>query len=339
MAAKPPGPAQRGREPLAELNAKLKKATTAVRQLLDLLAEIVRFSPVFIYFFLYWRPKEFLRTWLRVGALGFLSLSLVMLWLDVAAEITQLRFLRFLVPTSQSFRWLVLALFTCSVLSLLWHHHQERKQRYAEFLLAERVCEFMMNRGSLTRDECLTTALRLFHEVFKRFGIKHTSVALPVEEKLCIDFGHVYPSETDASFFDPLSADESVAGLVFTDFQPRYVPRLFFPWNDRKRRPLCVFFPHAMIFEIRKGDLGRVDVVRPKIDLDAFKTTDVGEFAFVSFVTVPLKPLNRKDSIGVLNFDFKRTDPLSRIDVKMAVLLGMILADELERLARLPSQK
>lgn len=328
---KPAGPTKRGLDPLAELLAKLRSAGSALRELFRKFLDVFSFAPVFIYFWLYWTPKEFIRTWLRVGALGFLSVSLLLLWLEVAAEIAKEHMLSTILPASEKVRWGILGAFSASVLALLWHHHQERKHRHSEFLLAERVWEFMMTRGTLSRDECLSTALRLFSDVFVRFGIRHVSVAFPAGKQLTINPAHVHPQEDANSYFQPLPED-SVAGLVFSDYQPRYVPRLFFPWNGQKRRPLCVFFPHALMFEIRKGDTGRVDVVRPKIDLDAFKTSDEREFPFKSFVTAPLKPVNRRDAIGVINFDFSSTDPLSRIDVKMAVLLGLILADELERL-------
>jgi len=301
-------------------------------ELVRLLRDLLRISPVFFYFFLYWRPKEFLRTWLRVGALGFLSFSLFALWFETAAELLHLTAFIALVPDTPKWRWSMLVLLTVSVMLLLWHHHQERRQRHTEYLLGERVWEFMATRGVRSRDDTIALALRLFYEVFEPYGIGHTSIALLRDDMLQIDNHHVFPKEDSEAFFHPLPLGNSVAGYVFDDLQPRYVPRLFFPWNDRKQRPFCISFPHAMPFEIRKTDQGHLDVVQPKIDMNAFNNSGSGEFAFASFVTVPLKPRDRGRPLGVLNFDFETTDPLNRVDLKIAVLLGLILADEIDRL-------
>jgi hypothetical protein len=174
----------------------------------------------------------------------------------------------------------------------------------------------------------------LFHDVFDRHSVCHVSLWQTSGDALEIASDHVYPPETDPSYFPKLPINDGVAGLVFTDSQPRYVPRLFAPINGKRQIPfVSSFFGHAMKFEIRQSDGGRLEVVNPKMDLNAFKSGAPNErFTFKSFVSVPVVPVGAKNPIGVLNFDFDATDPLSTVDVKTAVFLALLLGDELQRL-------
>jgi hypothetical protein len=326
VAAKPAGPTKRDRDPADELKVRAKAATTVV-------GDLVRFAPVFLYFWAHWKPKELVRRWMRIGALSFLSISLILLVLEVVAEFTKHQFIQDFFPPHGPARGVIFVIFVLSVVALLFHHLNEFRHRHSEFLLAERLWEFMMSRRVQAWDDCIGTAVRLFYDVFRRYGVKHVSVALPDENELVIHSQHVFPPEPRGSYFARLPLSDGVAGLVFSDGRPRYVPRMFFPLNARRRWPLNIFFPHAIVFEIRKAAEGRIDVVRPKLDLDAFKPFGDDDLTFRSFVSVPLRAVRRRDTIGVLNIDFDSTDPLARMDIKMAVLLGLLLADELDRLA------
>jgi hypothetical protein len=319
---KPAGPTKPNTDLAAELKARVGATARVV-------ADLIRFAPVFAYFYIYWKPKELLRRWRRVGALSFLSVSLLLLWLEVLVEVTKHKLIAAVVPHSVAAQWTVLLLFSAAVIVVLLHHGHERRHQHSEFLLAERVWEFMMTRDGSSVDASIRRATELFYDVFRRFGIKHVSVALPEGNELVIREQHVHPPEPSGSYYARLPLDDGVAGLVYKDAQPRYLPRLFFPFGKRG-----VFFPHAMVFEIRKGANHRIDVVRPKLDLEAFKPFGDPPFAFSSFVSVPLKPVGKRECIGVLIFDFDRTDPLTRMDIKMAVFLGLLLSDELDRLTR-----
>jgi hypothetical protein len=308
--AKPDGPTQPGKDPAAEFLDRAGKAASGIR-------DFIKFTPVVLYFFLYWTPKELVRRAFRTGSLAFLSLSAVLLWIEVIAELGEHQVLR-LVPGSRYLGLPFRVVFTLAVVGLLRHHSRERSHRHSEYLLSERVWEFMITRGAASWDECISTTLPLFFDVFGRFKVSHLSIALPDGEHLRIRPEHVYPPESDPSYYPKLPLHDGVAGHVYTDGKPRYVPRLF--------------FPHAMIFEIRKVEGKHIDIVRPKLDLDAFKTEDFRKFAFKSFITVPLKPVGHSEIIGVLNIDFKSTDPLDRIHAKTAVFLGVVLADELRRI-------
>jgi hypothetical protein len=250
---------------------------------------------------------------------------------EVLAEIIKNEVLLLFVPGNATVKWALLTLFTASVGGLLRHHSRERAHRHSEFHLGERIWEFMLQRGSNSWEQCITGALPLFYDIFSRFGISHVSIALPHSDELRIRPEHVYPRESDASYYLTLPKD-SVAGLVFADAKARYLPRLFYPINGQHRWPLMIFFPHALVFEIRTTEENRVDIVLPELNVDAFKTENANHFAFKSFISVPLKPFGFPRSFGVMNLDFLSTDPFDRIHVKMAVFLAVMLADEMKRI-------
>jgi hypothetical protein len=296
------------------------------------LSDFFRFVPIILYFFVYWTPKEYVRHALRIGALSFLSISAVLLWLEVAAEFAQGQVIHLFVPRAPLLKWGGLALFSVSIVSLLIHHHHERKHRDSEFHLAERMWEFMIKRKTKSWDECIALALPLFFDVFSRCKIRHLSIGLPDTEYIKIEHHHVYPAETDPSYFHALPVKRSVAGRVYADGRVRYVPRLFFPFNSRRRYPWTARFNHAMVFEIKQTADKRLDIFRPKLNVNSFDSAAIANFVFKSFVTVPLEPRDSSERLGVLNIDFDTTDPLDRIHIKMAAFLGVVLADELHRI-------
>ena len=295
-----------------------------------LLSDVARFAPVVFYFWAYWNNKEVIRRSVRTGALWFLSASSYVLLAEVSVELSGRR----LTPLLRRHDVEVGAIigFTLCIGVLLFHHRNELRHRHAHFVLAERLWEFLIRRDATTWDESIETATRLFRDIYTRFGIAHVSVALPVNGELVIQPNHVFPAESRQSFFQRLPLDDGVAGYVYKDGKARYVPRLFYPYNGYKRYPLQLFFPHALVFEIGQDSFGRFEVVRPKLDFDVFKTTFGEPFVFKSFVSVPIRARGRNEVIGVLNFDFTTTDPLIRVDIKTAVILGSVLAEELERI-------
>jgi hypothetical protein len=277
--------------------------------------------------------KDGLRRALRTGALSVLSASSFLLLAQASAKWSQSEFIK--IQHRPVFEIIALAILISCVAILFFHHRKELRNRHSELVLAECVWQFMIRRGFSSQDECISTAVRLFSEIYARFGIVHASVALPVNGELVINPKHVFPKENRRSFYQRLSLHDAasgsgVAGRVFYDGMPRYVPRLFYPFNGFKRR-FSLFFPHAIVFEITKTK-GRFELVNPKLDFDVFETSFGDPFVFKSFVSVPLRPIEHAASIGVLNLDFQTTDPLARNHIKTAVVLALILADELERI-------
>jgi hypothetical protein len=89
-----------------------------------------------------------------------------------------------------------------------------------------------------------------------------------------------------------------------------------------------------MKFEIAAGDSGAVTLINPNMDLYVFEPPQQGTIRYRAFLSVPLKctQSDERECLGVLNFDFQRTDPLTKLDIKSAVFLGALLGDEMERL-------
>ena len=329
MAVKPRGPTQPGIDPPRYLIKRIRMSGIV-------LADILRFIPIVLYFWAYWNNKEVLRRGVRTAALTILSVSSFLLLLAHATEKLP-RFEPIHIERRPGFEIVVAIALAACVVVLFFHHRKELRNQYAELVLAERIWQFMIRRGFSSWDSCISTALRLFSEIYASLGIAHVSVALPINGELIINPKHVYPKENRKSFYQRLSlnsevAGGGVAGSVFHDGNPRYVPRLFYPFNAFGRR-FSLFFPHALVFQLEK-DAVHFDLVKPTVDFNVFETSFGDPFVFKSFVSVPLRPSGQAHSLGVLNFDFATTDPLARGHIKTAVVLALILADELARTPR-----
>lgn len=320
LSANPP---RRNENPRIETRTKI---TTLINQFIDLL----RYLPVAGYF-LYWDRKDSVRYRFRVGALSILSFSLLLLWAEVAAELAGAHWLVALLKSFE-LRWPVVALFSVAVFLLLIHHAHERRHDLPHHFLGEKVWEFFERRPYKSEDVLVHEALRHFHDIFIAYGLAHVSIFRPDEQHLTIQRHEVLPLEKDNGYFEPLKLGEGVAGLVYSDMSPRYVPRLFFPWNAPSA--LSAFFPHSMKFEIDAPEGGQLTLVNPNLDLFVFEPPKEGAICYRSFLSVPIKCTEESaatECLGVLNFDFHRTDPLSKLDIKGAVFLGALLGEEISR--------
>ena len=313
-----------GADPRAEVRKSFADLWARLKQLIE-------FGGVATYL-IYWDWKQPIRHSFKVGALSILTGSILILWIELATEAS---------ATLTSFRTGLIAAkpylllpFSIAVIYLGIHHLTERRHHYSEFVLGERIWLFMERRATLTTaDEVVSTAAELFADVFKRFGIAHVSVFREADGQLTISARDVFPPEDDHDYFIHLKPGEGVAGLVHADLNPRYMPRLFFPVNREQFK----FFPHAIKFELKRDSVDGFDLVNPTMDLNVFMPPP-GQWRFRSFLSVPLRCIPRegeRECFGVLNFDFRSTDPLDRADIKTAVLLGKLIGEELVRIERL----
>ena len=142
--------------------------------------------------------------------------------------------------------------------------------------------------------------------------------------------GCMYPETAAPGYLKKLTSGQGIVGLVATDGHARYVPRLYFPVNSLRLGLLSKPFPHALRFEVHRVSSGFVDVRKQKVNVNAVKMPDAVP-PFKSFVAVPVKAANEA-CLGWLCIDFAKTDPLARVDIKMASILGAIIADELQRI-------
>lgn len=189
----------------------------------------------------------------------------------------------------------------------------------------------MRERETYGSEETLIpAALRLFYKVFQGSRIERCSLFTLSDSGLAIPEQYVHPNCTDPGYRIALRITEGVAGLVCSDALPRYVPRLSYPFAKRRKLLPAIPFPHAVKFESRANG-EKLELVNEDLDAYAFKRPDT-EPLFLSFVSVPLKPVGDAKCFGVLNFDFSKVDALDKSDIAMASVLGLLLADEVNRM-------
>ncbi len=281
-------------------------------------------------FFLAWDQKRKIRNVLRKGSLAVLVLSTILLLAEVFAEyfgaehiVAALKFF------GQTYGLYVFLPVAVGALILAHHHVEEARRPEYEYAFILRLWEFMesyrksQNSGT---GRPIRDVLEIFHRLYKNAGVAHVSIFRKGEDEILrIKPEEVYPPEDDRDFYVELRTGEGVAGKVFEDMKARYMPLLFLG---------RLFFPHAINFEWETETVPGQP--RPTFDLkdldfqlDIFKPSSSRKFPFRSFLSVPLKSSVTGRCNGVLNFDFYRLDPLDKRDVAMAMVIGLILADEL----------
>ena len=167
--------------------------------------------------------------------------------------------------------------------------------------------------------------LEIFHGVFKKCGVKHVSLYRLKDGILKIDRAEVYPPEPDDAFYVDLSPGEGVAGRVFADLKTRYMPRMTIGGR---------LFPHAVVFEWQTIPEGcdphpTFEISDLDFEMDVYKPPESYKVPYRSFLSVPLKSTRKNGCEGVLNVDFDKKDSLDKRGVVMAMVIGLILADEI----------
>lgn len=227
--------------------------------------------------------------------------------------------------------YIVPVLFVLAILYLLWHHYTESKKPGYEFGFVTQLNRFVSDHDKDLREENLIPhALKLFHRVFESYHIVYCSVYTFSDGKLIIPPPYVYPKSNGTDYSMTLNVGEGVAGRVYSDAMPRYMPRLNYPFTTPRKFPPTMSFPHAVKFEphLRGEDLELVD---EDLDIFSFKEQAEGRHGYLSFVSVPLKCVETQKCYGVLNFDFRKNDPLDKAGITMASVLGLMLGERLRR--------
>jgi hypothetical protein len=290
-------------------------------------------------FFSLWSYKSEIRDKYLPRA-GYLAVSVppILLILNMLAEFYEHSWLpKYVSPLLHNprfSRWLV-AVALGAVAYLLWHHWNEVWKPKYESTFVLRLYELLEGRRFRSASaEPIKGALQLFHSVFDRAGIKHVALHLPESGVLKIRQDHVFPYESDPRFFVELILGQGVAGAVYGDSKPRYVPRIHLPF--RKIRPWIptLYFPHGVRFDFERVDgpegvLSRGELGDDDIDPKIVALSDPDRPPFHSFLSVPVRRMTGHDCIGVLSFDFDRTDPLDKVDIAMACVFGLLLAEEI----------
>ncbi|MDE1948519.1 MAG: hypothetical protein KGI35_07885 [Burkholderiales bacterium] len=294
--------------------------------------QFVAFLPVFAYFFVFWKYRDQVRVWLRRGALGVLSLTLAIFLGEVILEFAGNRVLAEIKQRYPNLEGGIVGFFVLSGLIILWHNIVETKHGHTEAALSDGLWRLFYGVQAKSKDELTKQALKLVAEVFQHFGCCSACIWTLGDDGLRIVDDHWHPS-IPLGYVNRLPIGAGIAGLVHEDRLPRYVPRLFFPFNRPVLRLLSWRFPHALVFAIHGRQGGIVDVSGREFSPNAvhFDHRPVPE-SMMSFVSVPLSASATGPSHGVLCINFKGTNTLDTIAIKMASVLGVVVAEKLDRL-------
>jgi hypothetical protein len=296
------------------------------RQATDSLLEFLEFSVIGAYF-KWWSTEAKVKNAARVSAFTILGISNALLFLEVLSEAYGGHRIQTFMALAAEHKSLNFILFTVAVVLLAIHHIVESRKPEYEYKFIRRVHTLLRSSSSTEAD-----ILALLHSVFEKVGIKRISIyRLSTSGVLRINDDDVYPGTFESGerelFFIDLAPGEGVAGRVFNDQQIRYLPRTFLP--SRRFLPK-ISFPHAIKigYELREvvgKPFKELHLVDEEIESKCFKAPN-GLPPFRSFLSVPLQTDENK-CLGVLNFDFHRSNPLTKIDVAMAAVFGILLAD------------
>lgn len=314
-------------DPAAEFASAATAVIAAVRRL-------VTFFPVFLYFFVYWRTKDSMRLWLRTGALGVLSVTLLLFIFEVILKFAGHHVIEEVRTKYPAYDIVVLGLFVIAGAIILRHNVVEASNRHTEAAISSGLWRLFYCLPTLDRQELTKNVLSIVTDVFKHFGGCSACIWTPEEEGLSIKQGHWHPGSIPDGYICRLHDNCGIAGLVFADRSPRYVPRLFFPFNSPSLRWASIRFPHALMFSIVNSPDGVVDV-DPKQPLSTnavhFEASNSAD-ALMSFVAVPLAASSVGKGHGVLCINFSGTNSLDTLAVKLASVLGVVIAEKLDRL-------
>jgi hypothetical protein len=278
-------------------------------------------------YFWYWSWRKDKTRYFRYAALSVLSLSTILLVLEVALELVgpeklTPRVSRFLlaahhhkIPAA-----LVLGICVAALLYMIaYHYHEARKPDY-EFNFTMRLYECIDSQRILTGEEAkqkIKKALELIYFVFRESGAKHVCLHTFENDELIIRPENVFPETTDPEYSLSLRPGQGVAGKVYADSFVRYVPRLKLLW---------MAFPHAVNFAYRPLDR---ELVEREADYFLFQPNARFSPRFKSVLSVPVRAPGSEKSSAVLSIDFGRNDPIDKWDIAMATVFGMILSDKL----------
>ncbi|HXQ35441.1 MAG TPA: hypothetical protein VN843_15595, partial [Anaerolineales bacterium] len=320
------------------------QARSLLKDVFYQVAKVLKIAPIVVYFGM-WSFKTNIRHKLKTTSLGILSLSGIFLTIEVVMEWTGAKRLHdlmvtfegklaFVLPSFASSHNIFRLLFVGAVAYLIWHHVSERWKVGYEYRFVKQVNSFMLSSSSYHNEEDLVrAALPKFLVVFKESRVVRCSI-FKVDgegEKLFIPNSHISPSINDNSYEVRLKPGEGVAGTVFAETRPLYVPRLFFPFAKRWRWTPSMYFPHAVGFDFLETD-GELELVNDQLKLKVFVLT-APKPPFRATLSVPLISRTNQACLGVLNFDFAKHDPLDRSEIAMASILGLLLGDEMARLS------
>jgi hypothetical protein len=353
------------RETIRDFRSQIKKRLgTVAKDLLDLVRVVASwayYQLVIALYFKWWSYKTRVRAWLRYTAIAAVTLSTVLLVAEITLELTgHERLLLFVkrfkpqivaaIDRARAARptlfthlpgsaylatWLILAILLLLAAYLAYHNIEEARKPAYEYNFARAINSFLLDsRVAHTAGQQIPVlkALEVCRFAFNHTGIQHVSLHLPVGGALSIRPEHVCPPDPNFSTA-PLAVGEGLAGQVYEDaaLHIQYLPRLFFPFNFRYGGWL---FPHTakMLFAsvpIKDANVSLWGVGDEEISPKTFKRIGTAPIRYRSLLSVPVVSVVDKQLFGVLNLDFRKTDPLDKRGIEMALVFALLLGSEM----------
>jgi hypothetical protein len=291
----------------------------------------VGFIPVLLYYFLYWRARNSMRRWAKRGALGVLSVTLFLFIVEILMKFFGEHALAEAKRAHPNLERVLLGLFVLAGLVILHHNTLEARGKHGDTALSEGLWRLLIASETRSAADLHSAALPVLLSVFKQYKCCAVCFWRRDGDRLALAQRDWHPGNIPKGATCELPIGEGIAGLVYSDRKPRYVPRLYFPFNRPSMRKLSVFFPHALVFEIRSPNGGVVDVEARNLSLNAvlFSGKPTSQEA-PSFVAVPVASSADGPIHGVLCINFQGTNTLDTISVKLVSALGVVLAEKLD---------
>jgi hypothetical protein len=286
-------------------------------------------------YFYYWSWKAEIRHVLKVISLFALIGLAVLMGVEVGLEFWGKIWLSDLTKAT-GFHLSLTIIFVLAVAYVAWHHWSEIKKPNYEYRFAQ--CLRSIIYGSAGPD-ATKALLGKIHAVFEDVGISHVCIARPTAGgELVIDREEVYPGEERPEFFYRARIGQGdvcgVSGRVYNDGLVRYVPRLFFPIGKRhiqllacpRVRVKMMPFPHAVQY---RSDADVLVEEKPDYGCVELPSNDDGRVPFLALLSIPLMKSGRNNTVGILNFDFDKVNPLDRSDIELALVIAHTLGQRL----------
>jgi hypothetical protein len=204
---------------------------------------------------------------------------------------------------------------------VLWHEFDESRKPEYEFRLIGLLHNLMAARCERRPTaELILRSLQAVHYAFEYAKVAHVSICTLQNEELVILPEHIFPTEMCGTYQIKLKPRDGVAGKVFDDTCPRYVPRLHLFGN---------LFPHGIKFrysETLNGRVRRFKFTDERPEENVFVAIQGEQLPFRSFLSVPIRKADGS-CLGVLNIDFLKTNPIDSNGIATAVAFAFIFGD------------
>ena len=266
-------------------------------------------------YFLYWKETKSFRRALKTSVFILIVLALGSL-LEVALGALEIlpdveKWLHKVLANGLVLTLLVLAIFIVSL-----HHFREWRRPEYESAFVKSLFDFAASYPVALRSGkrmTLVEALERFYPIFERAHVHHLAVFLEHDGSLSVNPEHVHPRhESPEEYYPVLPVGKGVAGRVYKDSCTRYMPRCFLFGKA---------FKHSLRYSIARG--GNLSEEVP--DFGAYRVLGQKSL-YQSLLCVPLSnPVENRNCSGVLNISFKKRATLDRIDITMAMVVGLVL--------------